>query len=98
MGMMTKTFNGCRIKVRAGRKADYGKMFALVNGESFPVVEKFDEVKAIAEIERTLAHVHASPVDGESWPAYYYAPGTYTLCESGHPVALAGQCTHQTCR
>lgn len=98
MGMTQETYNGCKIKVRAGRGATWGQMFATVNGESFPVVEKFDEAKAMVEIKRDLDHVHASPVDGDRWPANYYAPGTYTLCDKGHPVALDGQCTHFTCR
>jgi hypothetical protein len=95
--MMTEKYNGCKIKVRAGRKATWGRMLAEVNGESFPTVEQFDEAKAIAEIKRTLDHVHAAPVDGDRWPASYYAPGTYTLCGSGHPVAVEGSCTHSTC-
>jgi hypothetical protein len=98
--VITKTFNGCKIKVRAGRGRDsWGQMTALVNGAPFSVVERLDEAKAVAEIERTLAPIHAAPIDGDSWPAHYYPPGTYEICDSGiHPREIGGQCTHVTCQ
>jgi hypothetical protein len=73
-------------------------MFATVNGSPFPVVEKFDESEAIVEIKRTLDYVHSAPVDGDRWPASYYAPGTYELCDIGiHPRAIGEKCTHFGC-
>lgn len=96
---MTEKYSGCKIKVRAGRKATWGQMFAEVNGEFFPTVEKFDESKAIAEIKRTLGLVHSAPIDGDRWPASYYAPGTFELCDKGiHPREIGGKCTHSTCQ
>lgn len=96
--MLTATHSGCKVRVRAGKRVDWGRMFATVNGEQFPVVEKFDEAKALAEIVRLLDAVHAVPVDGDRWPAYYYPPGSYVLCEHGHPVTPGGECTHTYCR
>jgi len=97
--MRTATHNGCKIKVRAGRGAAWGRVFATVNQESFPLVEKFDEAKALEEIMRTLNHVHAAPVNGDRWPAHYYAPGSYELCDEGlHPREIGGQCTHSWCQ
>jgi hypothetical protein len=97
--VITKTFNGCKIKVRAGRGANWGQMMATVNGGPFFKVEKRDETKAIAEIERLLAFVHADPISGDRWPASYYAPGTYELCDKNlHPRPVGGQCAHVTCR
>lgn len=95
---MTEMHSGCKIKVRAGRKQAWGTMIALVNGESFPVAEKFEEAQAVAEIKRTLDLVHSAPVDGDRWPANFYAPGTYELCDEGiHPREIGGQCQHFTC-
>lgn len=98
--MITKKFDGCTIKVRAGRGRDsWGQMTALVNDEPFPVVEKFDETVAVAEIQRDLTRIHAAPIDGASWPAHFYAPGSYELCDEGiHPREIGGQCTHVTCQ
>jgi hypothetical protein len=97
--MRTETHSGCKIKVRAGRGATWGQMSATVNGQPFPVVEKFNEDKAISEIKRTLDHVHSAPIDGDRWPASYYAPGTYELCDEGiHPREIGGTCTHSTCQ
>lgn len=96
---MTETYRGSRIKVRSGRGASWGQMVATVNGEPFPVVERMSEAKAISEIERLLDHVYSAPIDGDRWPASYYAPGTYELCPVGiHPQEIGGQCTHATCR
>jgi len=97
--MKTKMFNGCKIRVRAGKGAESGRMIVTVNGESFPTVEKFDEAKAVAEIERDLADIHSEPIDGDRWPAHFYAPGTYELCDAGiHPREIGGQCKHATCQ
>ncbi len=98
--MITKTFNGCAIKVKAGRGRDaWGQMTALVNGEPFPVVEKTDEAKTVAEIERHLTWVHSEPINGDRWPAHFYAPGTYEMCDTGiHPREIGGQCKHRTCQ
>ncbi|MET0423627.1 MAG: hypothetical protein ABW046_07125 [Actinoplanes sp.] len=98
--MITTTFNGCTIKVRTGKTtAAWGQMTALVNGKPFPVVEKFNEAKAVTEIEQLLTRVHAEPVDGDRWPASYYTPGTFELCDEGiHPREIGGKCTHSTCQ
>ncbi len=98
--MMTEKFNGCTIKVKSGKtRATRGTMVTLVNGQHFPVVEKFDEAKALEEIKRTLAPIHAAPIDGGRWNAHYYAPGTYELCDKEiHPREIGGQCRHFTCQ
>lgn len=97
--MISTTFNGCKIKVRAGKGKTWGRMSATLNGQDFYTVEKFDEAKAVAEIERMVTFVNAEPVDGNRWSANYYAPGTYELCDAGlHPREIGGQCTHATCQ
>lgn len=98
--MITKTFNGCKIKVKAGRGRDsWGQLTATVNGEYFSVVEKHDEAEAVAEIERSLTYIQARPIDGSAWPAHCYPPGTYELCDKDlHPREIGGQCTHDTCQ
>jgi hypothetical protein len=42
--------------------------------------------------------VDREPVNGGRWSAHWYAPGTYTLCGEGHPVALGGRCRHPYCQ
>lgn len=96
--MRTETYKGRKLKVRVGRKSDWGKTFASVNGTPVFLVEKFDEEKALAELRRDVDTIDQVPVDGDRNPAYWYAPGTYILCVSGHPVALGGECLHFTCR
>ena len=97
--MITDTFNGCKIKVKAGRGQHWGEMFAFVNGERFSVSERRDEAEAVAEIKRVLAPIHAEPIDGDRWAAHCYPPGSYEMCDEGlHPREIGGQCTHVTCQ
>lgn len=96
--MLTETYGGCKIKVRAGRKADFGRMFATLNGEAVPCYENRDEHKALESIKRLVDEVNSQPVDGGRWAASYYAPGTYEMCPEGmHPQAIGGECTHPCC-
>ena len=57
-----------------------------------------DQGKAMAQLRAQIDFIDREPVNGNRWGATWYAPGTFTLCESGHPVALGGQCEHFTCR
>lgn len=96
--MKTETYKGRKIKVRAGRKADWGKVFVTVNGVSW-TENGHDEDKALASQRAWVDFIDQDQVvDGDRWAAYWYAPGTYRLCdESIHPVALDGECRHSTC-
>lgn len=96
--MLTETYRGCKIRVRSGRKADFGNMFATLNGESVPCFEKHDEHKAMESIKRLVDEVNSGPVDGGRWAASYYIPGTFEMCPEGmHPQAIGGECMHPCC-
>lgn len=94
--MKTETYRGRKLKVRAGRKGYWGKMFITVNGERWTTAGH-DEDKELDNLRRTIDSI-GDEIDGDAWAAYWYAPGTYTICDEGlHPVALGGQCLHFTC-
>lgn len=96
--MKTETYRGRKLKVRVGRKNDFGKVFVTVNGVTWTEAGH-DEDKALASQRGTIDLIDRDPViDGDRWAAHWYAPGTYRLCETGiHPVALDGECRHFTC-
>lgn len=96
--MMNETYKGRKLKVRAGRKADFGKMFVTVNGVTWTEIGH-DEAKALASQRNWIDFIDQDPVvDGDRWAAHWYAPGTFKMCETGvHPVALDGECRHATC-
>lgn len=95
--MITKDYKGRKIKVRKGR--EWGTAEATVNGVSVHAgPDGTDQEKCVRQIEATIDHIDREPVNGDRWPAHWYAFGTYTLCESGHPVALGSRCKHSWCR
>lgn len=96
--MKTETYRGRKLKVRAGRKEYFGKMFVTVNGERWTTSGR-DEDKELDNLRNWIDMVDQDPVvDGDRWAAHWYAPGTYRLCETGiHPIALDGECRHFTC-
>jgi hypothetical protein len=95
----TLTHNGCRITARIvrGKGPDWGSVRATVNGEPFPAVTRPTEDQVIADIAAQLDRIHAEPIDGDSWPAHYYPPGTYVLCGNGHPREANAYCRHSYC-
>lgn len=95
--MKTLTHNGCRIKVRLNRGRNWGTVTATVNGELFPAVTRPTEDEVIADVVQQLERIHAKPVDGNSWPAHYYPPGSYALCGNGHPREVNAECRHSYC-
>lgn len=94
--MKTATHNGCRIKVRMSRDKFGPRPVATVNGEPFPA-NGLTEDELIDDIVSSLAYVHADPINGDRWPAHYYPPGTYELCDNDHPREIGGTCRHSYC-
>lgn len=94
--MLTETYRGRRIRITKGRQ--WGTLAVTINGTRWTDQTSLDEAAVMADTRRWIDMIDREPVNGERWPAYWYAPGTYTLCAEGHPVALGGQCTHSWCR
>lgn len=93
--MFSETYKGRKLRVR---KIGPGGLVGEINGQPMPVRYGAHWQEIIAQLRRNIDLVDQAPVDGNRWGAYMYAPGMFTLCESGHPVALGGQCEHFTCR
>lgn len=95
--MAAETYKGRKITVRPFGNRFEGRGFDVtVNGQPSGLRYRTDD-EALTQAKRWIDHVDSEPVNGDRWPAYWYAPGTYTLCEDGHPVALDGECVHAYC-
>lgn len=95
--MIRETYRGRKLTVRKGR--EWGTALVTCNGEpvAWPVTS--DLGAALAPIRAQIDAIDREPVNGERWPACWYAPGTYELCPEGlHPQERGGQCQHFTCR
>jgi hypothetical protein len=94
--MLTETYRGRRLRVRKGR--EWGTVDVTVNGIfAFVGGVGSDQSKAMQALRATVDFIDREPVNGDRWGAEWYAPGTFTLCEVGHPVAIDGECQHSTC-
>ena len=93
--MTTETYKGRRLRVRKGQD---GGLVGSVNGQPMPTRYGVPAAKIIEQLHRDIDLVDQAPVDGGRWNAYWYAPGTYTLCEHDHPVALGKRCRHPYCQ
>ena len=94
--MITETYRDRKIKARKGR--EWGTILVTCNGESVGSRAGTDLSKAVASVKAWIDLIDLEPVDGNSWAAHWYAPGTYEMCPEGiHPQAIGGQCQHFTC-
>lgn len=96
--MVTETYRGRKIQARKGR--EWGTALVTVNGEPASWPTTTDLQAAADGVKSTIDFVDSEPfVNGERWAAYWYAPGTYELCDAGlHPRDVGGRCRHATCR
>lgn len=96
--MVTETYRGRKIQARKGR--EWGTALVTVNGERAWSCMTVDLQTAADSVKAVIDLVDREPfVNGERWAAYWYAPGTYEMCDAGiHPRDVGGQCRHATCR
>jgi hypothetical protein len=97
--MIRETYKGRKLTARAVNGRDYGRVLLTVNGTPiYPPLGR-DERAALDQLRREIDVIDAAPVDGNSWEAHWYAPGTYELCPKEiHAQAIGGQCQHLTCK
>ena len=94
--MITQTYKGRKLCVRKGR--EWRTVYATVNGAFAATAgDGGDQGKALGYLRTQIDFIDREPVNGDRWGAEWYAPGTFTLCKNGHPVAIDGECQHFTC-
>ena len=93
--MITETYKGRKIKVVKGR--DWGHSRVLLNGVDRGSFAETQQA-ALASIKGAIDHADRVGVSSGRYPAEFYAPGTYELCEHGHAMPVGGPCAHSSCR
>ena len=92
--MIRETYKGRKLKVVKG--ADCG-LVGSINGQPMPTRYGVPEQEIIEQFHRDIDLVDRTPING-GYGAYMYAPGTYELCEEGHPKVIGEQCRHSYCQ
>lgn len=94
--MIRETYKGRKIRITRGRDGNYGRALVTLNG--VPNGSHLgSEEDALDHVRRTIDHIDTEPVNGDRWPAVWYAPGTFELCDNGHPREIGGTCRHSYC-
>ena len=80
-------------------KGGDGGRVGSVNGQPMPTRYGVPEQEVIEQLRCDIDFVDQAPVDGGRWGTYWYAPGTYELCEAElHPKAIGEPCLHPSCQ
>lgn len=92
--MIRETYKGRALKVV---KDGSGGLTGSINGQPMPT-RYAPEQAIIEQFRRDIDLVDEAPVDGNRWGAYMYAPGTYEMCDNGHPKVIGEPCRHGYCQ
>lgn len=95
--MIRETYKGRKLIARKGH--EWGTTAVTCNGEPIAAPSTRDLAGALDYVKATIDFVDSEPVNGDRWPAHYYAPGTFEMCpEDIHPQVIGGPCEHSTCK
>lgn len=95
--MITETYKGRKIRIIKGRGRDFGYSRVTLNGTDLGKWQG-DESKAQSRIRGSIDAVDKiGNINGNKYGAEWYAPGTFEMCENGHPKEIGGECLHSYC-
>ena len=100
--MASETYKGRRLSIRP-KRGQYGERTwdVRVNGKPIAFVRQYGPdaaVKTLADVKQELDYIDERAAAGDwGWEAHYYAPGTYEVCEHGHPHGIGQACVHFYC-
>lgn len=92
--MKHESYKGRKLKTVKGR--EYGYVRHFVNGVNLGR-HMGDEESALDYLRRTIDFADEVGVSSGRMGAEWYAPGTFELCEEGHPKEIGGDCGHHWC-
>lgn len=93
--MIRETHKGRKIQISKGRSWGYAavKLNGVNLGDHIGT-----EAAALAWVVGQIDSIDQEPVNGERWGAEWYAPGTFEVCENGHPRGVEQPCEHFYCK
>ncbi|MBT2412699.1 hypothetical protein J7I94_19395 [Streptomyces sp. ISL-12] len=94
--MKRETYKGRKIKVVAGRGADWGYTRITLNGVDMGKWTQSED-EALRSTRGTIDHADEVGASSGRYSAEWYAPGTYELCDEGHAKEIGGECGHHYC-
>lgn len=94
--MKRETYKGRKIKVVAGRGADWGYTRLTLNGVDMGK-SLGNEEAALTSTRSYIDHADEVGVSSARYGAEWYAPGTFELCDEGHATEIGGECGHMWC-
>jgi hypothetical protein len=94
--MKRETYKGRKIKVVAGRGADWGYTRVTLNGVDMGK-SLGNEDGALTSTRSYIDHADEVGVSSARYGAEWYAPGTFELCDEGHAKEIGGECGHTWC-
>lgn len=94
--MITETYKGRKIRIVKGRGRDFGYSRVTLNGTE---LGKWlgDEARVLQSLHGYIDVTDRTGINGDKYGAEWYAPGTFELCENGHPKEIGGECLHSYC-
>lgn len=94
--MKRETYKGRKIKVVAGRGANWGYTRITLNGVDMGKWMQSED-EALRSTRSTIDHADEVGVSSAHYGAEWYAPGSYEMCEEGHAKEIGGACGHHWC-
>jgi hypothetical protein len=94
--MKRETYKGRKIKVVAGRGAEWGYTRITLNGVDMGKWMQSED-EALRSTRDTIDHAGQVGINGDRYGAEWYAPGTFELCSEGHVQEIGGECLHSWC-
>lgn len=94
--MKRETYKGRKIKVVAGRGADWGYTRITLNGVDMGKWRQSED-EALRSTRGTIDHADEVGINGDRYRPEWYAPGTFEICDEGHAKEIGGECLHSWC-
>lgn len=92
--MKTETYKGRKLRVTRDRRTLQVNTF--VNGVSRGSWIGTEDGE-LNSLRRTIDVVDSEPINGNRWTAEWYVPGTFGVCDNGHPRTIGAECQHSFC-
>lgn len=94
--MITETYKGRKIRIVKGRGNDFGYSRVTLNGTE---LGKWlgDEARVLQSLHGYIDVADRTGINGDKYGVEWYAPGTFEVCENGHPKEIGGECLHSYC-